>query len=411
MLASSTLPLETMKFFKEKLKPALMHLSWIAVAAIFPVGAHGQTVKGVSDKEVRIGTMGALTGPLAANGIAMQAGVTAVVNGVNDRGGVNGRKIKLLSEDNAFSAPQALAVVRKLVASDEGILALVAGHATPQVGAVLPYLIDQQKIPVFGSYGALTQWYNPPREGLFGLFVAGEDQGRTLGRLAAREGHKKIMNLYIEGTTYLPSAQEVEKGFKAGVKDGTVEQLPVKFGTSDYAPVVIRIAQSRPDAIVVLLSEFETVLLAKELRNQRIQTAVYAWSAAVTQNLLNVGGANVEGIKAVSQTVSPTDDTPVIKEYREALAKYAPSEKPDFFSLYAYGSAKLFVEALSRTKGKLTPSELNKSFYTMKNFDGGIFAPVTYSPGRHQGTTGLFPAQVVNGKWKMEPVIEASSAN
>ena len=388
-----------------------MHLSWVAVAAIFPAVAQGQAVKGVTNKEVRIGTMGALTGPLAANGIAMQAGVTAVVNRVNDRGGVNGRKIKLLSEDNAYSAPQALAVVRKLVANDEGILALVAGHATPQVGAVLPYLIDQQKIPVFGSYGALTQWYNPPREGLFGLFVAGEDQGRTLGRLAARDGHKKIMNLYIEGTTYLPSAQEVEKGFRAGVKDATVEQVPVKFGTADYAPVVIRIAQSRPDAIVVLLSEFETVLLAKELRNQRIQTSVYAWSAVVTQNLLTVGGANVEGIKAVSQTVSPTDDTPVVKEYREALAKYAPSEKPDFFSLYAYGSAKLFVEALSRIKGNPSPSELNKAFYTIKNFDGGIFAPVTFSPGRHQGTTGLFPAQVVNGKWKMEPAIDASSAN
>lgn len=390
--------------------------AWIAMIAVFASAfcassVQAQDLKGVTDKEIRVGTMAALTGPLAANGISVQAGVTAVVNTVNEQGGINGRKIKLLSEDNAFSAPQALAVVRKMVAN-EGIFSLVAGHATPQVGAVLPYLIDQQKVPVFGSYGALTQWYNPPREGLFGLFVGAEDQGRALGRWAAKDGHKKIMTLYIDGTSYAPSALEVEKGFRGTAKDGSIEQVSVKFGTTDYAPVVIRIAQFRPDAIVVLLSEFETVLLAKELRNQRIQAPLYGWVPVVSQNLLALGGPAVEGMRALSQTISPTEDSAAAKEYRDALAKYYPSEKPDFYSLFGYASAKVFVEGLSRVKGKLSPAEFYKALYTMKNYNGGLLGPVTFSPERHQGNTGLFPMQIVSGKWKtVGSVVDTSSAN
>lgn len=369
-----------------------------------------QETKGVTDKEIKVGSMAALTGPLAANGIAVQAGIASVLNAVNDRGGVNGRKIKLVAEDNAFSAPQALAVVRKMV-SNEAIFALIGAHATPQVNAVLPYLLEQQKVPVFGSYGGMVSWYTTSREGLFGLYVVAEDQARVLGRWVAKENHKKVMTLYIDGTTFMPAAQEVEKGFRSASKDGTVEPLPVKFATADYAPVVLRIAQTRPDALVVMLTEFETALLAKELRNQRLQIPIYAWVPVVSQNLLTIGGAAVEGIKAVSLTISPTDETPAVKEYRDALSKYFPSEKPDFYSLYAYASTKIFVEGLTRVKGKVSAQDLYQALYSIKNYDGGLLGPVTFAPNRHQGTTGVFLGQIVNGKWKMGDVIDSTNQN
>ena len=293
--------------------------------------ALAQSEPGIDDKEIVLGIMGALTGPLASNGIAMRDGTMALLNAVNEAGGVQHRKLRLVSEDNAYSAPLALSAVRRMV-SNGGIFAMVNPHATPQMAAVLPYLLDQQKTPIFGGYGGLMEWFNPPRPGLFGLYPFGEDEGRALGKWAAREGAHKILVLHIEGNVYQRAGQATEQGFHERTKDGSVELQGIKFATSDYAPVAINIAQTKPDAIITLLSEFETVLLCKELKAQSLAIPIYGWVPVVTESLVKNGGANVEGLKAVSMLVSPTGDAPAVTEYRADMAKYFPSERPEFFS-------------------------------------------------------------------------------
>jgi len=371
--------------------------------------AFAEAEKGIDDKEIVLGTMGGLTGPLASDGIGIRDGTAALLNAVNDRGGVAGHKLRLVSEDNAYSAPQALAAVRRMM-SGNGIFALINGHATPQLAAVLPYLVDQQKVPVFGGYGGLAEWYNPPRPGLFGLYPLGDDQGRALGAWAARDGAQKLLVLHIDGNVYQRSGLVADSSFRAAAKGGSVELQPIKFGTSDYAPVAIKIAQTRPDALIVMLSEVETVLLTKEMRAQSLAMPVYAWVPIVTQDLIVKGGPNVEGLKATSMIVAPDADTPAVREYRADLAKYFPDDKPEFFSLFGYGSTKVFVEALRRIGGPVTHEALYQALYTLKDYDSGIFAPITFSPEQHHGTKGLFQATIKDGKWQVGSLIEGTPA-
>lgn len=383
---------------------AVISAALLAGIAALPVLA--QNAKGVTDKEIRLGIMSAMTGPVAAYGIAMQAGTGALFNLVNDRGGVNGRKINLVGEDDAMSTPMAIGVARKMVSGD-GIFALVNSGGTPQIDALRPYLIDQNNVSIYGSYGGLLDWYAPPKKGLYGIPVVAEDQARTLGRLAAKEGRKKLLVLHIEAASFERGAKEVETGYRSFSSIGTVELLGVKLPTTDYAPIVIKISQIKPDALVVMVQENETVLLAKELQNQNIKVPMYAWTPSVSLKVLELGGSAVEGLKAVSWTASPTDDTPSVREYRAALAKYFPSEKPDFVSLYTFGASKVFAEALSRMKGPITSEELQKAMYSLKSFETGILPPVTFSPERHLGSSALYPAEVVKGKWQMGPPLDS----
>src|SRR5690606_30943327 len=99
-------------------------------------------------------------------GVPLRDGADAYVKMVNAKGGVNGRQINLVAEDNAFSTPQAIAVTRKMVSSDK-IFALINSNGNAQVAATIPYLLEQQKTPIFGPYGGLTDWFAPPRKGLF----------------------------------------------------------------------------------------------------------------------------------------------------------------------------------------------------------------------------------------------------
>ncbi|QHE84865.1 ABC transporter substrate-binding protein [Hydrogenophaga sp. BPS33] len=357
-----------------------------------------QETPGVTAQSLTIGQMNSTTGPLAIYGVPLRDGADAYVKMVNAKGGVNGRQIKLVAEDNAFSTPQAIAVTRKMVSSDK-IFALINSNGNAQVAATLPYLLEQQKTPIFGPYGGLTEWFSPPRKGLFGMQVLYEDMAKVLGQWAAKEGRKKVIVVHIEGATFAKAAAAAEPAFKNASAGASIEMLGVKLPTQDYTPIALQIMQKKPDAIIAMQTEAEFAALARELANQGVKLPVYAWAPIVTQKTIERGGPAVNGVKAISWTRSPFGDSPAIKEYRAALEKYVPGAQPDFVSLFSYGQTKLFLQAVSQVQGPLTHDSFYNALYKFRNHDGGIFPPVTFSPDRHLGLTSVLQMEIKNGAW------------
>lgn len=361
--------------------------------------AHAEDVRGVTDHSIKIGTVVPLSGSMAIYGDPMRTGTVALIGKVNAQGGVNGRKIDLLVEDNAYSAEQTVSIARKLISRDK-IFAFLNPNGTVQMGAVLPYVLKQQKVPVLFTYGGLLNWYDPPQDGLYGLQVLYETQGRALGQWAARDGKKNILVMRFEVATFEKMAAEVESGFKSISPDGTVSHMAIKLGTQDYAPIALEVIRRKPDAIVTFQTQQEMIALARELRNQGFQPSSYSWAPNVAQSTLELGAAYVEGMKGVSWTlVSPVSDEPVAKEFREAVEKYSPGSKPDFTAFFNYGQAKVFVEALSRVKGELSPESFYEALHSLKGYESGILPPVTFSPEKHQGVDALQPMEVKGGIW------------
>ena len=135
------------------------------------------------------------------------------------------------------------------------------------------------------------------------------------------------------------------------------------------------------------------------MRNQNVRVQLYTWGAVPTQRVIEIGGASVEGVKAMGYTNGPAFNTPAVNEYRGALVKYGMSSKPDFDSIFHFGQMKIFVEALSRVKGALTHKNFYQALYSLKGYDSGIFPPVSFAANRHQGLTSLVPTVVRNGVW------------
>ena len=194
-------------------------------------------------------------------------------------------------------------------------------------------------------------------------------------------------------------AVEVPKGVKAASPDVKVEMLPTKFGTTDYGPIALDLAKKNPDAVVLIMAQGEVIAACKELRQQGFKGAFYTYSPSVANSVLELGGAAMEGTKAIGLTVPVNADTPAIKEYRDALAKYAPEEKPDYVSLIAFGLTKITVEALRRIEGPVNRPALLKSVLSIQNYDSGIFPPVSYTPDRHLGVTSVQRVVAKNGQW------------
>lgn len=380
-------------------------------ATVFAVLASGTAAwaadptPGVSDKEVRLGAYIPLSGPVAAYGIPLQAGMQAAIARANDAGGVKGRKFNLLTEDNKFNPQATVAIARKMVTRDD-IFAFAVPMGTPATAAVIDYVLGEAKVPIINPYAGNAEWYSPPRENFYGVQVPLEQQARVIGRWAAKDGHKKILVVYLTLATNERMGQEFEKAAKKLNPNISVEQIATKLGNTDFGPMAIEIAAKKPDAVALMLTQGETVALAKELRTQKVNVPLYSYAGLVINSLIDLAGPAVEGFKAVSYTVPPDSNTPAVREYRAALAKVAPNEKPDYLSLNSYAMMNIVLEAVRRIDGPMTRAGLVKAIEGMRNYETGILPPVSYSKTQHLGTTSLQRVQITNGKWQVigEPV-------
>ncbi|HEU0222031.1 MAG TPA: ABC transporter substrate-binding protein, partial [Paracoccaceae bacterium] len=270
---------------------------------------------GVTEDSVSVGAWVILTGPVAVYGVPYRAGVQSYFDHVNEQGGVNGRKINWIVEDSAYNPQQTAAIARKLVTRDE-VLAVVAPHGTPNTAATFPYVIDQEQVPILVPYAGAKEWYDSAKPGLLGLHVLYEDQAMAIGRWAAQEGHRKVLVIHGAHAAFENVANYVKPGLQSLAPEATVEMMPVKMGTTDYAPITLEVARMQPDAIVCIQQLQEIVQLAKGLRQQGHQIPIYSYAPTVAQATIKLGGEFVEGLRSVSLTISPFDESPAAQEYR-----------------------------------------------------------------------------------------------
>jgi branched-chain amino acid transport system substrate-binding protein len=368
-----------------------------AVLGVLAQPATAQEAPGVSKTEITLGSWSALKGPFALYGVPGVAGQTAFFGRLNDAGGVNGRKIRVIVEDHGYNPQQAVAAARKLVDSDK-VLAIQGSYATGPSAATFPYL-TQAGVPYVMPYGGALDWYEPTRPLLVGAQTLLDYQARAVGRWAGKDNFKNVLVIHAAAPAFEKVAQNVEPGVKSAAADAKVEMMPVKLGTSDYAPIALEVARKAPDALVFIGTIQELSALAKELKQQKVQTQLFTYGGNVSADLIKIGGEAVEALRSVSLSYTVESDQPAVREYREALAKYAPNEQPDYGSLLTYALAKITTEAIRQAGEPLNRTTLVQGFEKLKNYDSGIIGKVTLTPEKHLGTTDVLRVQIRDGKW------------
>lgn len=380
-------------------KRALLHMAAAGGVAMLgvPSFAQQQQGPGVTDKEIKLGTWIPLTGAMAAYGVPYRAGIEAYLSVLNAQGGINNRKVTVVIEDNAYNPQRTVAAARKLVSRDS-VLAIGMPFGAVSASA-FDYVLGEAKVPMINTYGSALDWFAPPRPNLFGAMTLYESQARAIGRWAVKDGHKNITVVHSALAGFVNVAAAVEPGVKSALPAGKVDMVPTKFGTTDYGPIALDVAKRNPDAVVLILAQGEVIAAAKELRQQGYKGAFYTYSPSVANSVLELGGPALEGAKAIGLTVPIESDTPAIKQYIAALAKSSPGEKPDYISLIGYALTMATVEGLRRVQGPITRESIVTALYSMRNYDGGIFPPISYGPDRHLGVTRVQRVEAKAGRW------------
>ena len=356
-------------------------VSLIALALAATAGAQNKYDTGATDKEIKIGQTMPYSGPASAYGTIGKT-EQAYMKMINEQGGLNGRKINLISLDDGYSPPRAREQVRRLVEQEE-VLFLWQTLGTPTNSAIHEY-VNQKKIPhLFLATGA-TKWGDPKN---FPWTIGGQPAYQTEGHIYARyllkiKPDAKIAVLYQNddyGKDYL-------KGLKDGLGDKAAKMIVGEVSYEVTDPTVDSQVVTLKGTGADTLFHFSTPKFAAQSIRKVYDIGwkplqfINNVSAQVQSVLIPAGLEKSIGLLTALYLKDINDpqwaDSKDIKDYFAFMKKYYPEGDPkEYNNAYGYMQSSMLMQALKQCGNDLTRENVMRQAANLKNVELPILLP------------------------------------
>jgi branched-chain amino acid transport system substrate-binding protein len=353
----------------------------IALASTSAYAQKGKYDTGATDTEIKVGNIMPYSGPASAYGVIGKT-EAAYFNKINAEGGINGRKINFISQDDGYSPPKTVEQARKLVESDE-VLLIFNSLGTPPNSAIQKYM-NTKKVPqLFVATGA-TKWNDP------------KDFPWTMGWQPNYQSESQIYAKYIlknkpdAKIAILYQNDDYGKDYVKGLKDG----LGAKAASMIIAEEPYEVTQPTIESSIVKLKSlgadvFFNVTTPKFAAQAIKKMAEIEWKPMHFLNNVSVsigavmkpaGFENGQGIISSIYLKDPTDaqwkDDPAVKAWNAFLDKYYPeANRADASVMYAYIVAQGLEHVLKNCGNDLTRENIMKQAASIKGFEPAGLLP------------------------------------
>jgi len=351
----------------------------IALASFHPAAAED----GVAADTITFGQAAVLEGPASALGQGMRAGIQAAFDEVNGRGGVNGRKLKLISRDDGYEPDRAIAATKKLIEEDK-VFALIGPVGTPTSAAAQP-IATAAHVPFIGPFTGAGFLRNPKLENVINLRASyGAETEAWIKHLSEDLKITKIASFYQDDAFGRAGLDGVKAAMsKRGLElagEATYERNTVAVKTA-----LLTLKRIEPDAVVMVGAYKPCAELIKLARKLAFNPVFVNISFVGASALAKEFGPDGNGV-VVSQVVPFPWDTSlkVVADYQKAI-----KAAPDFVSLEGYLVGRLAIAALEKMGGEPTRDGLIKAIKDAGKFDIGGLA-MTFGPMKNEGLDQVF---------------------
>ncbi|HJS39308.1 MAG TPA: ABC transporter substrate-binding protein [Burkholderiales bacterium] len=337
---------------------------------------------GVTADKVVLGQAAVFSGPAAQLGIQMRNGIKAYLDHVNQAGGVHGRKVELVTEDDRYEASVAPGATKKLI-EEHKVFALLGYVGTPTGVVHLPVL-TQAKVPLVGMFTGAEALRVPFNRYVFHVRASYYDETEKIVEQIVSIGGRNIAVFYQDDAYGMAGLTGTEIAMKKRNMKisalGTVQRNTVKVEEA-----VKKIHAAKPDAVVMISAYTSIAEFVRQMKKAGSAATFYNVSFVGSKALADALGKDGVGV-AISQVVPfPWGRAvPVVKEYQELAAK-AGFKDYNFSAMEGFLSAKVAVEGLRRAGRNLTREGYIAALEKMQDVDlGGFF--ISYSPTNHAGS-------------------------
>ncbi|ERF86469.1 ABC transporter substrate-binding protein [Bradyrhizobium viridifuturi] len=354
--------------------------SLLLSASCLAIGPARAADPGIIDTEILIGDVEPLTGPPALLGVAASLGHRIAIAEANAAGGINGRKIKYVLEDDGYVTARTIQGVKKVIDVDK-VFAMIGISGSGQSIAVMPVL-EKSGIPTVIDVAPVKHLWEPPRKNVFVIGQSYEEGIVHLVNFLADKNPGKKWGLITQDDDY---GITVRDGFDSVVKAkklNVVYSGNYKKGQQDFSSDMLQLKDSGAEVFLAGGIIAENIAMMKEIEKLGIKPVTGIFWPGRIEPVLKLMGPAGDGIYAVDY-VEPFAG-PAGKAFLEKakpLVSEAEFKGINRYTMTGYAAAKVLIAAIERC-GKqptwaCTISELEKT----RNVETGVMAPISFGPG------------------------------
>jgi branched-chain amino acid transport system substrate-binding protein len=370
-------------------------------AGVFGAGSPASAEDGISSDTITFGQAAPLDGPAAALGTGMRAGITAAFEEANKNGGVQGRKLKLLSRDDGYEPDRSIVETKKLIEEDK-VFALVGPVGTPTSAATQP-IATAAKVPFIGAFTGAGFLRNAKLENVINVRASyGAETEAWVKHLTEDLKINKIAIFYQDDAFGRAGLD----GVKAAMSKRNLElvaEATYERNTVAVKSALLTLKRAEPEAVVMVGAYKPCAEFIKLARKTDFNPAFVNISFVGASALARELGGEGEGV-IVSQVVPfPWDSSlKVVADYQAAIKAMDPQAEPEFVSLEGYLVGRLVIAALDKVGANPTREGLLATIKQTGQFDVGGLA-MTFGPEKNSGLDQVF-LTVIQPDGKFKPV-------
>jgi branched-chain amino acid transport system substrate-binding protein len=373
-------------------RPLLVMLVFGLLVLSFGAPAQAQSIK--------LGNLVDLTGPTSDQGKDIGQARIDSAQYFNEKGGINGKKIELVSVEYGFQPPRAVAAYKKFVEEDKVILVL--GYGTPDTEALRPY-ITKDKIPYLsGSYsGHLTD----PRQSPFN-FVGGIDYTSQIRiflnyvKETWKDTSRKPRVAFIFADNAYGRAP-IESGRKFAQEIGVdlVDEEIIPTVVTDVTSQLLTMKQKDPDYAYINTNTQWVPVVLKDSYKLGLKTKYVVNNYGIDERTPGFAGEAAEGVMGIQDVAYWGENVPGMKTLLEFHQKHHPNDTHASPYVRGWMWMVLAVEAIKRAGPNPTGESLKKAMESFKDFDPwGLAPPFTYTNEDHRPTNRAKLVLIKGGK-------------
>ena len=363
----------------------MFFLFCLAFSLCFLSPSYADESPGVTDKSVKIGFMADLTGPTAEGWIQIADGAKAILNMVNEKGGIHGRKIDYIIEDDRYSIPMALSSFKKLIYKDR-IFALQAASGVGHTAAIIP-LVEKEGIPHIAA-STEQKFFVPARKYIFSPMPWYQDQAALVIEYIFKDlkvPNPTIALMYPDTASGKDCRDAVRKLVKVyPVKK--YKEVGFSITSMDFTSEVLALKRHNPDIIFIHGLVIDTSSIVKSAYRLKLSIPIIVDQYGCSDEVLAITGKAAERLLAINCHGTWDDDLPGVNILRKAAMEYNPKmsrRSAYFFAGWFVGM--LFCEGFKNAGRDLTRESFLKGLEVIKDFDTqGICGIVTFGPDDHK---------------------------
>ena len=364
-----------------------------------PTATESTTGTGGTTGEIVIGEYGSLTGAEATFGVSTHNGIMLALDEINGAGGVNGRKLRVITEDDQSKAEEAATAVTKLI-SQNSVVAVLGEVASSNSLAAAP-ICDRNKVPMI-SPSSTNPKVTEVGSYIFRMCFIDPYQGEAMANYLAKRGIKRAAVLIDVKSDYSTGlANFFERTFVQNGGQIVIKQSYAK-GDSDFRSQLTAVKAANPEVIFVPGYYNDIGQIAIQARDLGMQQPLAGGDGWESPKLIEIGGKALEG-SFYSNHYHVDDPSPAVREF---VQKYEQrfGAKPDSLAALGYDSMKVLADSIKRA-GTTDGPALRDAIAATKGFPG-VTGVINLGPDRNPIGKKLVVLEIKDGQLTLKDVVD-----